>query len=72
MNLNLSYLKYSLAVCLVSISISSMAQVKKEEPKKEEPKKETDKASIAEEIEVVRPYKPILAEAVKILRSPEL
>jgi hypothetical protein len=72
MNLNLSYLKYSLAVCLISISISSMGQVKKEEPKKEEPKKETDKASIAEEIEVVRPYKPILAEAVKIRRSPDL
>lgn len=72
MNFNLSYLKSSLAVCLISMSVSSMAQINKEEPKKEEPKKETEKASITEEIEVVRPYKPILAEAVKIRRSPDL
>lgn len=67
MNFNISYLKSSLAVCLITFSISSIAQVKKEDPKKE-----PEKASIAEEIEVVRPYKPILAEAVKIRRSPDL
>lgn len=32
----------------------------------------TDEKTINEEIEVVRPYKPILAEAVKLRRSPDL
>ena len=67
MNFNLSYLKSSVIACLVTISVSSLAQVKKADPKQE-----PEKASIAEEIEVVRPYKPILAEAVKIRRSPDL
>jgi hypothetical protein len=35
-------------------------------------KKQEEKAAVTEEIEVVRPYKPILAEAVKLRRSPNL
>lgn len=35
-------------------------------------KKTDEKATVNEEIEVVRPYKPILAEAVKLRRSPNL
>ena len=35
-------------------------------------KKQEEKATVSEEIEVVRPYKPILAEAVKLRRSPNL
>jgi len=35
-------------------------------------KKAEEKAVVSEEIEVVRPYKPILAEAVKLRRSPNL
>jgi len=35
-------------------------------------KKPEEKAAVNEEIEVVRPYKPILAEAVKLRRSPNL
>ncbi|MGM9479366.1 hypothetical protein ACS5PU_23290 [Pedobacter sp. GSP4] len=35
-------------------------------------KKTDEKAVVNEEIEVVRPYKPILAEAVKLRRSPNL
>ncbi|MCX2574599.1 TonB-dependent receptor [Pedobacter sandarakinus] len=35
-------------------------------------KKPEEKAVVNEEIEVVRPYKPILAEAVKLRRSPNL
>jgi len=35
-------------------------------------KKQEEKAAVSEEIEVVRPYKPILAEAVKLRRSPNL
>lgn len=34
--------------------------------------KTTNEKTISEEIEVVRPYKPILAEAVKLRRSPDL
>nr|WP_199158160.1 TonB-dependent receptor [Pedobacter sp. ASV2] len=35
-------------------------------------KKTEEKSTVNEEIEVVRPYKPILAEAVKLRRSPDL
>ena len=66
MNLNLFYIKPFFTVCLISLSAASLAQVK------EDPKKEPAKTNIADEIEVVRPYKPILAEAVKIRRSPDL
>lgn len=38
----------------------------------QDPTKPEDNKTIAEEIEVVRPYKPILAEAVKLRRSPDL
>jgi len=34
--------------------------------------KKDEKTAVNEEIEVVRPYKPILAEAVKLRRSPDL
>ncbi|MCD0489052.1 TonB-dependent receptor [Pedobacter sp. MC2016-14] len=44
--------------------------VKAQDPKTTD--KKTDDKKIAEEIEVVRPYKPILAEAVKLRRSPDL
>ncbi len=40
--------------------------------KKEEPKPEAPKSVLAEEIEVVRPYKPVLANASKIRRNPDL
>ena len=66
MNIKL-YIKSSLAGFLLLGSVTALAQVKKEDPKKE-----PAKTNIAEEIEVVRPYKPILAEAVKIRRSPDL
>jgi hypothetical protein len=46
--------------------MSAQAQDKKTE------EKEKEKSTVSEEIEVVRPYKPILAEAVKLRRSPNL
>ena len=46
----------------------SNAQDTKETPAKTEPAK----AVMAEEIEVVRPYKPVLANAAKIRRNPNL
>ncbi len=51
---------------LTAATFSLKAQDTKTTDKKPEDKK------IAEEIEVVRPYKPILAEAVKLRRSPDL
>lgn len=38
----------------------------------QDPTKPEENKTIAEEIEVVRPYKPILAEAMKLRRSPDL
>ncbi|WP_443946302.1 hypothetical protein ACJVDH_04110 [Pedobacter sp. AW1-32] len=46
-----------------------LAKVQAQEVKKTE---EKEKSTVSEEIEVVRPYKPILAEAVKLRRSPNL
>ena len=40
--------------------------------KAQDTKTAADNKKIAEEIEVVRPYKPVLAEAVKLRRSPDL
>lgn len=36
------------------------------------PEKKIEEKVVTEEIEVVRPYKPVLAEAVKLRRSPDL
>lgn len=47
---------------------TSNAQDTKDTPAKTEP----SKAVMAEEIEVVRPYKPVLANAAKIRRNPDL
>jgi hypothetical protein len=49
---------------------AAAATVEAQDTKTTEPKK--DEKTINEEIEVVRPYKPILAEAVKLRRSPDL
>ncbi len=54
---------------LLLIGASSLA-AEAQDTKTTEPKK--DEKTINEEIEVVRPYKPILAEAVKLRRSPDL
>ncbi|TKC03845.1 TonB-dependent receptor [Pedobacter frigoris] len=44
--------------------------VKAQDPKTGE--KKVEEKAVTEEIEVVRPYKPVLAEAVKLRRSPDL
>lgn len=53
---------YSSLFFIAAGLVSAQAQEKKAE----------EKAVVSEEIEVVRPYKPILAEAVKLRRSPNL
>jgi hypothetical protein len=60
--------KYLLLSLLVGANCTLFAQVKPEEKIPEE----QSKTSVTEEIEVVRSYKPVLADAVKIRRSPDL
>lgn len=62
-----STFKYSLIVSLISLSFLTQAQDKKTE---NPPSKEAN--TITEEIEVIRPYKPVLADAVKIRRNPDM
>jgi hypothetical protein len=50
----------------LSLLIIATAAVKAQDPVKQPEK------TVSEEIEVVRPYKPVLAEAVKLRRSPDL
>ncbi len=66
-------LKYPLSVFIPAIALifstgSSFAQ----DTKTTEPKTEPAKSTMAEEIEVVRPYKPVLANAAKVRRNPDL
>ncbi|HWW42427.1 TonB-dependent receptor [Pedobacter sp.] len=61
-----SKLLYTTALFITAGTFSLQAQDTKTTEKKKDDK------TIAEEIEVVRPYKPVLAEAVKLRRSPDL
>lgn len=61
-----SKLLYTTALFITAGAFSLQAQDTKTTEKKKDDK------TIAEEIEVVRPYKPVLAEAVKLRRSPDL
>jgi hypothetical protein len=65
--MNIPTLKYTLIVSLFCLSVTAQAQDKKNETPTD-PKS----ANITEEIEVIRPYKPVLADAVKIRRNPDM
>lgn len=69
--MRLSKLIYTTLLFLTAGTFSIKAQDKKTTDKKTTETKTEEKA-VTEEIEVVRPYKPILAEAVKLRRSPDL
>ncbi|WP_256007607.1 TonB-dependent receptor [Pedobacter deserti] len=56
------FLKYIYILLLVA----AVSNVAAQDPVK------TEEKAVTEEIEVVRPYKPVLAEAVKLRRSPDL
>ena len=56
---------YIAIFCLVATSLTLRAQETEKDKKNEE-------TAVIQDIEVVRPYKPILAEAVKLRRSPDL
>lgn len=57
---------YTTALFITAGTFSLKAQDTKTTDKKK------DEKTIGEEVEVVRPYKPVLAEAVKLRRSPDL
>jgi hypothetical protein len=67
---------YSVAVSLISglmiLSLNANAQVKPAETPSSVVKDTTRRNSVTEEVEVIRSYKPVLADAVKIRRSPNL
>ena len=65
--MNIPTFKYTLIVSLFFLSVTAQSQ-----DKKNENTTGTQSANITEEIEVIRPYKPILADAVKIRRNPDM
>jgi len=68
--MNTNTFKYTLFLSLFSLSVLSNAQEKKvQNPPAQQP---PAGGTLLEEIEVVRPYKPILADAVKIRRNPDM
>jgi hypothetical protein len=62
MILNNSMLKYSLVLGFATLSLTTLGQVQDT----------VTKPPTIEEVEVIRDYRPILADAVKIRRSPDL
>lgn len=65
--MKLNNIKYTIAICALLLSSVSYAQ------NPTEPKKTPAAAgTLTEEIVVERPYKPVLADAAKIRRSPDL
>ena len=71
MNVHKNIFRYSFIMIFCAISMSSLAQEKKDD-KGQKPAAPTPPGGITEEIEVVRPYKPVLADAAKIRRSPDM
>ena len=65
--MKLNNIKYTLAICALLLTSVSYAQ-NPTDPKKAAPASGT----LTEEIVVERPYKPVLADAAKIRRSPDL
>ena len=62
--MKIPFLRYTILLVSMGLNASAFAQDK--------PQPATPSGTLTEEIEVVRPYKPVLADAVKIRRSPDL
>ena len=62
------YIPYTIFSLLLTVAVNAQT---KPEDKKPDPAKPAS-GTLTEEIEVVRPYKPVLADAAKIRRSPDL
>lgn len=65
--MKLNHIPYTLSFSVLLFAATSYAQVKPEEKKTDKPT-----GALTEEIVVERPYKPVLADAAKIRRSPDL
>lgn len=65
--MRLNNIQYKLTLSILLLSAASYAQDKPEEKKTDKPT-----GALTEEIVVERPYKPVLADAAKIRRSPDL
>lgn len=63
--MKIPFLRYTFLLGCLSICVSALAQDKQPAPTQ-------PSGTLTEEIEVVRPYKPVLADAVKIRRNPDL
>ncbi len=61
--MKIPFFRYTFLLGCLSITFSALAQ---DQPQT------TPSGTLTEEIEVVRPYKPVLADAVKIRRNPDL
>ena len=68
MILKISMLKYTFMIGLGVLSLNTFAQVDTTKT----PESNTQQSTTIEEVEVIRDYRPILADAVKIRRSPNL
>jgi hypothetical protein len=68
MKVNNHIFSYGFLLCMLALASNGLAQDKTDAKKQDTPAS----GGITEEIEVVRPYKPVLADAVKIRRSPDL
>ncbi len=62
--MKIPFLRYTILLSFLGLALNSLAQDK--------PNPTPPSGTLTEEIEVVRPYKPVLADAVKIRRSPDL
>lgn len=62
--MKIKFLRYCLLVSSLLLAFTAIAQDK--------PQPAPPPGTLTEEIEVVRPYKPVLADAVKIRRNPDL
>lgn len=71
MILNPSMLKYTLLIGLGFYTFASFAQEQEKETEQKTTQQEEAKGNLGE-IDVIRDYKPILADAVKIRQSPDL
>lgn len=62
--MKIPFLRYTILLVSLGLNAAAFAQDK--------PQPTAAPGTLTEEIEVVRPYKPVLADAVKIRRSPDL
>ena len=74
-NIGYNYLKYLLtAACSVSLIMGSAQVVDKQQQDTQEPseRRNVERAPVMDSIDIVREYRPMLADAIKVRRSPDM